>query len=392
MLRRMVTRMGFFLRWVATLGLLGAAVVACSGDEETGSDDSADSGNGGTTGGSANGGSATGGTGAGPSDPALAAFCADVRANQVGFLERCAGVAREIAEVYVTVDPCAVWGPAVDSARMLFDSAADRNACLAALQAMPCDIDADELPAACSSVLSGLRTIGETCSFAANATRFSECEIGTVCVGELLGSTISCEGTCVRRSLLNEPCSGSQPCQVGQTCTVNGTCAPKGGPGAACGLSSSPECIEGYHCSDTFADGTCVAHLPLGAECTGAALECAPPAYCNRGGNITGTCDTLPKPGDACVVDDFECDDGFSYCGADGTCHALAKLGEPCENMDGEGTYCWIGTCDETLATPTCKAAAPGEYCSADADCQPGSLCQTAFNGMLVQQCTPKCF
>jgi hypothetical protein len=164
------------VRWLATLGLLGAAVVACSGGEETGSDDSADSGSGGTTGGTATSGTAagctaTGETGAVPSDPALAAFCADARASQVGFRERCAGVAREIAEVFVTVDPCAVRGPAVDSGRMLFDAAADRNACLAALQAMPCNIDADELRTACSSVLSELRTIGEACSFVRSVAR-----------------------------------------------------------------------------------------------------------------------------------------------------------------------------------------------------------------------------
>jgi hypothetical protein len=114
---------------------------------------------------------------------------------------------------------------------------------------------------------------------------------------------------------------------------------------------------------------------------------------CERGLSLTGTCVVPPKPGDTCVIDDFQCGSGFSYCGATSSCRALAKFGEPCTNLDGEGTYCMVGTCDETLAAPTCRPAAPGEGCTVQADCAPGSLCQSAFvGGTFVTQCSPACF
>jgi hypothetical protein len=307
-----------------------------------------------------------------------------VRAAQVAYLERCSGLATTIAQVFVTIDPCDVWGPSIASGRMAFDPEADAAACTGELGQMSCDADA--LPPICGRVVFGLRVPGETCAFAAEPTGFSECEVGTACVGGVLGFE-GCEGTCVERGIFGEACSGTAPCVSGETCTVDGVCAYKGTAGTSCGLMTSPECAEGLHCSDLFGDGVCEAHLPLGSTCTD--LECAPPGVCERGGNITGVCTVPKKPGDSCVIDDFECTTGFSHCRADSTCQADPAIGEPCDLDDGEGAPCMVGSCDTTLATPVCKAAAPGESCTVHADCMPGSLCLPSALGAT---CSPACF
>jgi hypothetical protein len=390
----MVTRTGIVARWLVVFGCLGALISACSGDEEGGDGNSGDGdsgggtsgtdtgGTGGTTGGT---GGTTGGTGGTTGDPALRAFCARVRDEQTDFLARCNGLATEIARAFVSIDPCAAWEPAVAEGRMQFDAAADSAACVAALRAMTCD--AGGLPAVCDGVLFGLRADGESCSFVAETTGFSECGRGSACVGELLGAA-ACEGTCVKRGLIGQACSGAQPCAVGYTCTVNNGCAPKGSAGSACGLSSSPECAEGFYCSDILSGGTCTAHKPTGAECSGQLSECAAPNICDRGAALTGTCEVPMKPGDACVVDEFECGSGFSYCGSDMKCHALATIGEPCTTEDGEGTYCLLGECDETLPTPVCKTFEVGDPCTHTAECPPGSLCLPGFQPV----CSPLCF
>jgi hypothetical protein len=395
----MVTRMGwkrFFGRLALVCGSLGLFVTACSSDDaggNTGEDGGNDSGGGtagtgtggtsGTSGASGTAGS-TGGTGGTTSDPALRTFCDRVRDEQVDFLARCSGLATELARAFVSIDPCAAWEPAVAGGRMQFDAAADAGACIAAMRAMSCDADA--LPAACDAVLWGLRADGESCGFTAETTGFSECGAGSACVGALFGAA-ACEGTCVKRGLIGQACSGERPCALGYTCTVNGGCAPKGSAGTPCGLTSSPECAEGLYCSD-LTSGTCTARKPTGASCSGQLGECAPPNVCDRGASLTGTCEVPKKPGDACVVDDFECGTGFSYCGSDMTCHALATIGEPCTTEDGEGTYCLLGTCDETLPTPVCKTSGVGEPCTHTAECPTGSLCVPGFQ----QVCSPLCF
>lgn len=385
--------------------VLCAGAVACSG----GDGEDADAGAGGTgasgagasggTGGSAaaggtagvasggTAGSASGGTAGstgGDIGPELRAFCDQIHAAQVAFLERCNGLATAIAQVFVTIEPCAVWGPSIASGRMAFDASADSAACLSALGAMSCDADA--FPASCSPVLFGLRAPGESCAFAVEPTGFSECEIGTACVGELLGFE-GCEGTCVERGIFGEACSSVAPCVSGETCTLESGCAFKGSAGTPCGLTTSPECAEGLHCSDLISDGVCEEHLPVGATCEPG--ECAPPAACERGGNITGTCEVPKKPGDSCVIDDFECTSGFSHCRADSTCHADPAIGEPCMIDDGEGAPCMVGSCDTSLPTPVCKAALADEYCTVHADCGAGSLCLPGVSG---GRCSPGCF
>lgn len=398
----MVTRTGTVVRSVLLFGILGAVVPACGGDETSDDGDAGEAGEAGSTttgkaGAGSGGTSGAGGSGAGSagtsgaggsgaggtsSDPAFSAFCLDVRAAHAGLFERCNGLAAAIAEQFVPVDVCRAWGPSLAEERMTFD-ATNAAACSAALRALPCDADA--LPRECEPVLAGRRTPGETCRFAAEALGFSECEAGSACVGELLGMT-SCEGTCVTRGLIGSACSGSAPCAAGQTCTLSNGCQPRGSAGSACGLDSSPICAQGLYCDD-LTGGACSAPVPIGGTCRGLILECAPPSICDRGAALTGTCEVPKQPGDPCVLDDFECSTGLSYCGNDGFCHAEPGIGEPCMLDDGEPASCLAGTCDTSLAVPVCRPAAPGEYCSTTADCEPGSLCLLGLSPRCSEVC-----
>jgi hypothetical protein len=399
----MVLWKGKLARALLMLGVLGLASPACGGDDGKDRDDgeageAGDGGSAGTSGATSGGASGAGTSGAGTSgagtsgasgsggggsmDPAFDAFCRQVRAVNVGLYERCNGIAPAIAEHLVAVDVCRAWAPSLAEGRMTFD-ATNVTSCIAALEALPCD--ADSLPQGCQAVLSGRRAPGEKCRFAAESLGFSECEVGVACVGELLGMT-GCEGTCVARGLIGAACSGVQPCVSGETCTVSNGCQPRGSEGSPCGLDSSPICAEGLHCDD-LTGGTCSAAIPVGGTCRGLALECAPPGICDRGADLTGTCAVPKKPGDPCVLDDFECSTGLSYCGNDGVCHADPGIDEPCMLDDGESTSCLVGTCDTSLTVPVCKPSPPGGYCASSADCQPGSICLEGLNPRCSEVC-----
>jgi hypothetical protein len=317
-------------------------------------------------------------------DPALAAFCSSFQAVRVSIVQRCGGIAAEIAARFVAYDACLAFAPAVAAGRMVFnpDEAA---ACLAAMDAVACDTDT--APRECDRALRGTLAPGNTCNLAAVINGLSECEVGTFCVPLLAGG--GCQGTCVAGAGLNQPCGGAQqPCLSGETCTLAGTCTLKASSGSECGIQTIPVCEQGLVCSDLFG-GTCGPRKGAGATCSGQFTECEFPLQCDRGLALTGTCKMPPAPGAACVIDDFECGIGFSYCGADSKCHALAGIGDPCVNSDGEGTYCMFGMCDTALATPVCKPFATGASCTASADCAPGALCQPNQNGYRV--CTASC-
>jgi hypothetical protein len=347
------------------LGLVVVAAAACGGGG----------------GGHGDGGPGTGGIGGGAGgaggmlDPAFTTFCMQARAAAVARVQACNGLAPEIAQKVVTVDPCVAWAPSVTGGRMQFDASADAAACITALQTLACD--ADQSPSACDRVLWGLRTAGQSCNLIAQLASFSECEAGSLCVPSPGG----CQGTCVKGALLTQACGGSQPCVQGETCSLaTGTCTTRGASGDACGFDSIIACEQGLHCSDLFG-GTCIADLPPGGACSGQPLECAPPGVCDRGLALTGTCRVPPKPGDACVIGNFECSIGLEYCGADSKCHALPSIGDPCNNTDGEVTTCMFGMCDTTAATPVCKKVAAGDPCTSTADCTSGALCVPSASG-----------
>jgi hypothetical protein len=360
---------------IGSAAVMGGMGVGCGGDGGGVARDGAMTGAGGTS----------GDAGADAQvDPELAAFCASVQSMRIRSLERCTGVASAIAAKFVALDACTAFAPAVAAGRMVFN-ASEAAGCLSALDAMACDAGA--LPSACDRALHGALTPGSACNLIAEIARFSECEVGTFCVPSPSGG---CKGTCVAGALLNQPCQGaSQPCVSGETCTLAGTCTVRGSSGSECSIYTTPICEEGLVCSDLFG-GTCGRRLGAGATCGGNPTECEFPMQCDRGLALEGTCKVPPKPGAACVVDEFQCAIGLSYCGADSKCHALAGIGEPCTTTDGEGTYCMLGACDTTLATPVCKPVAVGQQCGSSADCAPGSLCQPQL-ALGYNACTASC-
>lgn len=329
--------------------------------------------------GSATGGnSGTGGNDAGANDPQLTALCASLVEANVSRLGRCRGLATQVARNLVT-DPCIALKPAVAAGRLQFDPAS-ADACIADLGSLACDITA--APASCEGVLSGQVADGSPCSLLVQTTLFSECESGSTCAAAL---TSTCQGTCTKLPQLNQACGSGVRCGSGATCSAaTSTCVPKGGVNAACGLNTSPECQPGLACSDLMS-GTCTALAAVGGECSSSS-QCAPPLDCDRGANITGTCQLPLQPGDPCTVNDYQCGTGLSYCGADSKCHAEPGLGQACPVNDGENASCVIGTCTGGV----CKTVAAGEPCTINADCGPSALCVMDFTSS-GSRCTAAC-
>ena len=368
---KVASRAEFFIVVLCVL-----AAWACGGGNSQGGSQGA--GGAPSTGGAGNVGGGDGGT----VDPQLAVFCASVTDATATFLSRCRGLSSQVARNLVT-DPCVAWKPAVAKGRMAFDATA-AGACIADLGSLACDANA--APASCNQVLSGQVADGAACSLLIQTTLFSECEAGSACAAAL---TSTCQGTCTKLASLNQACGSGVRCVSGATCSAaTNTCVPKGAVNAPCGLNSSPECQAGLACSDMLS-GTCVALATVGATCTQSS-QCAPPLVCDRGANITGTCQAPMQPGDNCTVNDYQCDTGLSYCGSDGKCHAQPGLGQSCPVNDGETGSCVIGTCDSAATPSVCKIIAAGQPCSINADCGPGALCAMDF-ATSSEVCTASC-
>jgi hypothetical protein len=323
-------------------------------------------------------------------DPALLSFCQSVHAAMVSRLGSCDGIAPAIAEQLLNIDPCAAWEGAIAAGTLLFD-ATNASACLTAMQSWACDADA--VPNGCNGVLQGLVPTGGACNVARQRTFFSECQAGAICLPG--GGSSACQGTCANLALLGQSCA-SVPCTSGETCDLSTyTCATKGSNGDACGGAAYRLCGEGLYCNDLVNGGTCQPQHATGT-CTTQTVqtECAPPAQCVYGFDITGTCQPLLQPGDACTNGDFDCPNTM-HCDANNTCQPGAAIGQPCEvTGDGEQILCVVGACNTnagTIANPVCTTTAPGATCVQDAECGPNALCAVG-NTDSYTRCTSACF
>ena len=399
--------------WIRALGVLAAvAIVAagCGGGQGTshgtggatgGSDAGGTTSTGGAAGkgaGGAAGKGAGGATGKGGQvtdagndaiSPALVSFCQSMRGAMVSRLGMCDGIPSVIAKQLLTVDPCAAWETGVEAGTLLFD-ATDATSCLTAVQSLACDADA--LPNVCSNVLRGLVPTGSACNVARQVAFFTECQPGAIC---LPGATAnSCQGTCTDLAQHGQDCS-RVPCTSGESCDLtNYTCANKGGNGATCGPPALVACGQGLYCSNLVTGGTCQPQHATGScAAQSEQIECAPPAQCVTGFDITGTCQPLLQPGDPCVNGDFDCPFTM-HCAGNNTCQPGASIGQPClVTGDGEQILCVVGACDTnagTIVNPVCTTIAPGAACLQNADCGPDALCATGSDS--TSRCTSPCF
>ncbi len=155
--------------------------------------------------------------------------------------------------------------------------------------------------------------------------------------------------------------------------------------------SCEDDIIPGYEDFLAYCQAVYTGTKQPGEACTGA-QECAATsqghAFC-----VQGVCKVTPTnhDGDACSQDDFETDcnaEQFAsdlYCGADGHCHKLKAVGEPCDTYracDLSGTCSAAGVC-----VPRGQA---GAQCSNTTPCARGLYCPRDANLNVIGGCTPE--
>jgi hypothetical protein len=329
-------------------------------------------------GGGDGGGAGNGGGGDGGGGTSLQTFCARVQATLVARDAECLGEPMAASAALDNLDPCAAWTSAAVAGTMEFD-ATNADACLAALEALPCT---GLVPSICLGVLGGRLPPGATCNAGRDILVYSECAGDAQC---MVGGTGTCDGTCVTRAADGNSCGEGQPCVLTDECDGRtGRCAPLPREGETCGVTSLFPCAEGLYCSDAINGGTCQPRHASGT-CSNPD-ECVEPAVCNVSSlQPTSTCEAPPPPGAGCAPGSTTCGN-FMYCGSDDTCHPPSGIGQPCSDT-GAGPYCIVGLCTGGI----CTAIAEGQVCAGNPHCGPNTLC-TVRSGDTMGRCTSRCF
>ena len=234
------------------------------------------------------------------------------------------------------------------------------EACIAALEADPCDI-AETWAHGCAGALSGTLPAGTACTHdlecAGDATcagpagecprctpraaQGERCEVARCGAG--LGCALSSErSVCETLGAEGDDCV-VHPCGRTLFCDTSSLrCAPvvEVGPGEVCGLGT--ECAQGLRCMFDGATQRCVEPVALGAPCYAALIDpCIEGAYCS--GATEGTCELLPRLGEACGRGAL-CAGGLLCRG--GECSLASLLGQACtEAADCASYACEAGRC-----------------------------------------------
>jgi hypothetical protein len=282
---------------------------------------------------------------------------------------------------------------AIEAGRVSYDGS-QIEACLDQFAGIGCDFATTRIfdTAACRSAIGGSAQEGD------------ECTVDEECTGETFCQLDSCPGTCTPRLTAGDPCEDDDQCEDGLTCADDDTCsAPaeagdacgggvagscaaglfcvgedeaqgtagtcreygelfQAGLGDACDFNSGELCADGLSCVVTAlgADGnaqlSCVEPSDSGAACNfGAPSPCPGDEYCDADiatGMIEGTCQPLPGAGERCIAlpGSPDCEPGL-VCEADGRCHPVNRLGQPCASNDGcASRLCVGGNCERPEA------------------------------------------
>ena len=184
----------------------------------------------------------------------------------------------------------------------------------------------DELSDTCARVFVGSVAIGDPC----NET--VQCAGDAFCVRQCTEQC--CAGTCVEIPLAataeeGEPCGDGIDCIESTFCSSNNQCVARPGPGESCANLSA--CAAGSVCNiDLFGNepGTCVELKGEGEACDPTILF--PDQRCLRFDNYCDKSDNTCKPrlsvGENC--NEQSCV-AYAVC-IEGTCQALPKAGEAC--------------------------------------------------------------
>lgn len=310
------------------------------------------------------------GTDPGSGEVDLASWCDRWTAAWCGFQVRCGW--RASASLGACRDALAAecpgpWLPAIqDEGGLAFDPLAAAS-CLQSLAATVCQDwwatfrEARDPFPACATVLRGLRSVGDGCSWTLECPDHAWCDLS------------SCPGRCRAFAAVGDPCDLDRPCDpleafcregtcaalpgVGDPCPdgwclsplicQDGFCQVPGGPGEAC-RPGGPGCLQGLVCRGD-GEGRCDPPGASGDPCF-RTVECADPAGRDVLTCVSGRCREAPGPGDPCP--DLVC--GNAWCDSGGevpTCRALPAEGESCLQgiLCAEGLWCHQGRCEVSL-------------------------------------------
>jgi hypothetical protein len=362
---------GFGVTTTRLLGALVIAVVGCGSSGGAGATGGSGGkvGTGGAAGGSGvNGGSGTGGgfAGSGGGGPisfsqyetlVLAAGCQNsVLCGDFPDVATCLSSQQVLPHYYDTL------GADVADGKIGFDPA-QAQACVDEWNSLPCTRTASlkHPDDPCDSVFTGTVAVGGTCYFD------QECAAGSNCQIDYTNCSLSqcCPGTC---AAIPAPVGAGSDCTLATVmCATGTTCTAD-----ANGLTA-----------------TCQRTPAVGDPCTGAAVPCQYPLYCDP---TSGTCKAPVDTGGACnpQLNGLGCDEEADVCeSATSVCTRMPAAGSPCDPIDG-GTCLPDATCD--TATGIC-AALPGvgQSCSDNLPCLEGIICDQTSSTCLLTPAAGAC-
>jgi hypothetical protein len=273
-------------------------------------------------------------------------------------------------------------------------TSANIEACLQAVKAANCNIEAADHIDSCKSTPGTL---------AANTPCLAsdQCQSGNCIYPQIFGEgggivgQAPC-GKCSAAAQLGQSCANAigadggtgvqVDCVSGTACdSTSRTCVTisSGGVGAPCG-SGTQVCNQGLYC--TFKPGTamstCQQPIAQGMPCTG--YDCASGLTCNAS---TMTCVPQGQAGAACTQSG-DCARGLGCPQATKVCTSItyASAGQPC---DGDAALCLVGFCP--FPTPLADAGTVKVCPNVIADGQPctvtGATCDT-FSSCISGVCT----
>jgi hypothetical protein len=248
--------------------------------------------------------------------------------------------------------------------------AAQGQACLAAIAALPCNMATSGNLMACSSVVRPNAMSGQAC----------------LSGGDCVDSSLSCNGaacgrTCTAGGNLGEACRADGTCNAPFLCR-SGLCQPEPTPGTPC--TSSFDCGTRATCTSN----QCVLLPTAGQSCPN--FRCVPEAYCDS----ARVCRARKASGVACA-NSSECEDALrcaaSVCGPrlaagsacvstsdcvatapcrNNRCTAPALQGQACDPSSFGGCAAGL-SCDDVLRTCQPRTeVATGQACSSTRGCQ----------------------
>ncbi len=263
---------------------------------------------------------------------------------------------------------------AIAAGTMSYDGT-NADLCIAAIEALGCDVLDSRAPAACDELLIGEVALGDACSIN------EECEGDAYCRNDT-----ACPGSCQPRTAGGTACTTDESCQSPMKC-MNDVCTVPAGEGVACAGPTGINCAGGLICAGsngTMRQGTCrtpdtVQSGALDGACNVQATQLCQPGLscvvesfasmsCAPGGVAIGAACNLAVP-DMCETGAFCGDTNVMTGDVAGTCAALPGEGEPCA-MVPFGPRCELGLhCEGTVCRGTYGV---GEACLVNTECYSG--------------------